>query len=527
MVGFSLMNTSSCSASVRPPNTSTTAAVTTGMTGSRRSIQNRTPIDTAIATMNAAVAKKMPSRAFATKNRINGPHSMRSRSGEILPRDASPVGAESMVPQMIAGGHRNKVRPAGPRLRPRRPPAYLLRLPGAGKPETPVTTALMPTYDRADVAFERGAGAYVRDTAGRRYLDFSGGVAVLSLGHCHPHLVEALRAQAERLWHTSNLFRVPGQERLARRLVECSFADTVFFANSGAEAVECGLKLVRKHFDAVGDPDRYRVLTFEGGFHGRTLAAVSAGRKARHLAGFEPAVEGFDQAPWGDLDAARAAVTDRTAAILVEPVQGEAGVRVPPAGFLRGLRSLCDERGVLLFLDEVQTGIGRTGRLFAHEHEGVTPDVMAVAKGLGGGFPIGACLATRDAAVGMTPGSHGSTFGGNPLAMAVGNAVLDVVLAEGFLEGVRSVAADARRRLAPLVDAGAGVFSELRASGLLLGLRCRPPHAEVAGRLRALGLLVAVAGDDVIRLAPPLIVGEAEIGEASALLADVAGARPS
>ena len=383
-----------------------------------------------------------------------------------------------------------------------------------------MTAAVMPTYARADLAFEYGEGAYLYDATGRRYLDFSGGVAVLSLGHCHPRLVEALREQSGRLWHTSNLFQAPGQERLARRLVERTFADTVFFANSGAEAVECGLKLVRKHFDAVGEPHRYRVLTFEGGFHGRTLATVSAGRNPRHLAGFEPAVEGFDQVPWGGLAAARAAVTDETAAILVEPVQGEAGVRTPPEGFLRGLRQLCDERGLLLFLDEVQTGIGRTGTFFAYEGEGVTPDVLAVAKGLGGGFPVGACLATERAAVGMVAGSHGSTFGGNPLAMAVGNAVLDVVLADGFLAGVRAKAAAFVASLSPL--AGGSVFSELRSSGLLIGLLCRGPSTEVAARLREMGVLVALAGGNVVRLAPPLIVGQAELDEASTALAAVA-----
>ena len=251
-----------------------------------------------------------------------------------------------------------------------------------------MTSALMPTYARADAAFARGEGVYLFDDAGGRVLDFSGGIAVLSLGHCHPHLVAALQRQAATLWHTSNLFRIPGQERLAERLAAHSFADAVFLANSGAEAVECGLKLVRRHADASGAPERYRVLTFEGAFHGRTLATIAAGGQAKHLAGFGPPVDGFDQAPFGDLGAARRAIGDRTAAILVEPVQGEAGVRVPPPGFLRGLRELCDEYGLLLFVDEVQTGIGRTGRLFAHEWEDVTPDVMALAKGLGGGVSL-------------------------------------------------------------------------------------------------------------------------------------------
>lgn len=387
-----------------------------------------------------------------------------------------------------------------------------------------MTTALMPTYARADTAFQRGEGVYLFDSAGRRYLDFSGGVAVLSLGHCHPQLVEALCKQAETLWHTSNLFRIPGQERLAARLAEHSFADVVFFANSGAEAVECGLKLVRKYHDETGQPDRYRVITFEGAFHGRTLATIAAGRQAKHLAGFGPAMDGFDLVPYGDLGAARAAVTDETAAVLVEPVQGEAGVRVPPAGFLRGLRKLCDDEGLLLFLDEVQTGLGRTGRLFAHEWEGIAPDVMAVAKGLGSGFPIGACLATEPAAVGMTAGSHGSTFGGNPLAMAVGNAVLDVVLADGFLDGVRALAGAFAQKLAPLADKNNSMFNELRGTGLLLGLRCGPENTGVATGLRERGLLVAGAGDNVVRLLPPLIADEAHLDEAVTVLAQAAEA---
>ena len=382
-----------------------------------------------------------------------------------------------------------------------------------------MTSALMPTYARADAAFARGEGAILYDDAGRRMLDFSGGVAVLSLGHCHPHLVAALQQQAAKLWHTSNLFRIPGQERLAERLTGHSFADSVFFANSGAEAVECGLKLVRRFADAAGAPARTRVLACEGAFHGRTLATIAAGGQAKHLAGFGPPMDGFDHVPFGDLDAARRAISDRTAAILVEPVQGEAGVRVPPDGYLRGLRELCNEYGLLLFVDEVQTGIGRTGRLFAHEWEDVTPDVMALAKGLGGGFPIGACLATAAAARPMTAGSHGSTFGGNPLAMAVGNAVLDVVLADGFLARVRDLADMLAREVAPLVRDG-GTFREWRAAGLLAGLVCGPENQRVAADLRARGLLVAPAGDNVVRLLPPLTVEESELAEAARILAD-------
>ena len=382
--------------------------------------------------------------------------------------------------------------------------------------------SVMPTYARADLAFERGEGPYLYDAAGKAWLDFAGGIAVVSLGHAHPHLVAALQDQAGRLWHTSNLYRIPGQERLADRLTERSFADRVFFANSGAEAVECGLKLVRKFHDANGNPDRWRVVTFEGAFHGRTLATLAAGGQDKHLAGFEPAVPGFDHVPWGDLEAARAAVTPETAAILVEPVQGEAGARTPPPGFLRGLRKLCDERGILLFLDEVQTGIGRTGRLFAYEWEGIAPDVVAIAKGLGGGFPIGACLATAAAAAPMTAGSHGSTFGGNPLAMAVGNAVLDVVLAPGFLDGVRTVAGRLGQGLGAVVAAHPGVYTELRGTGLLLGLVCGPPNGDVAAALRGHGLLVARAGDNVVRLLPPLNIGPEHVDAALAAL-DAAG----
>ena len=384
-----------------------------------------------------------------------------------------------------------------------------------------VYPALMPTYARAPIAFERGAGAYLFDTNGRRYLDFAAGVAVVSLGHCHPHLVAALTKQAETLWHTSNLYRIPAQERLATRLVEHSFADQVFFCNSGAEAVECGLKIVRRYQDLSGRPHRYRVITFAGAFHGRTLATLAAGGQEKHLAGYDPRVEGFDQVPYGDLDATRRAITDETAAILVEPLQGEAGARVPPPGFLRALRKLCDEHNLVLFLDEVQTGIGRTGRLFAHEWENVRPDLMAVAKGLGGGFPIGACLAIEPLAAVMTAGSHGSTFGGNPLAVAVGNAVLDVVLGEGFLEQVRRTAGALNQRLAPLAAEYPSVIAELRGTGLLIGLRAQGAASSQAALITALrddGLLVAPAGDNVVRLVPPLTIDETHIEEAGVIL---------
>lgn len=382
----------------------------------------------------------------------------------------------------------------------------------------------MSTYARAPIAFERGEGAYLFDGAGRRYLDFAAGVAVVSLGHCHPHLVAALHVQAETLWHTSNLYRIAGQERLAARLVEHSFADKAFFCNSGAEAVEGGLKMVRRYHDETGHPERYRVITFAGAFHGRTLATLAAGGQAKHLAGYDPRVEGFDQVPYGDIEATRRAITKDTAAILVEPLQGEAGARVPPSGFLRALRRWCDEHGLLLFLDEVQTGVGRTGRLFAYEWEGIKPDLMAVAKGLGGGFPIGAVLATDAVAAVMTAGSHGSTFGGNLLAVAVGNAVLDVVLGDGFLEGVRRIAGALSQRLAPLASEYPSVIAELRGSGLLLGLRAQGEaknHAALIEGLRNGGLLVAPAGDNVVRLVPPLVIDESHVDEAGRILESV------
>ncbi|MGA8885036.1 MAG: aspartate aminotransferase family protein, partial [Pseudolabrys sp.] len=293
---------------------------------------------------------------------------------------------------------------------------------------------LLPTYARVDLAFERGEGAWLFTAAGERYLDFTAGVAVNALGHAHPHLVKALTEQAHKVWHVSNLYRIPEGEKLADRLCAASFADTVFFQNSGAEALECAIKMARKYQSASGKPERYRLITFEGAFHGRTLATIAAAGNKKYLEGFGPPIDGFDQAPFGDLDAVKRAIGPETAGILIEPIQGEGGVRVAAPNFLRALRQLCDQHDLLLIFDEVQTGIARTGEMFAYERSGITPDVMALAKALGGGFPIGACLATAEASKGMTVGSHGSTFGGNPLAMAVANAVLDVVLADGFIE---------------------------------------------------------------------------------------------
>jgi acetylornithine/N-succinyldiaminopimelate aminotransferase len=377
-----------------------------------------------------------------------------------------------------------------------------------------MTDHVLPTYARAPVAFERGEGVRVYTPEGEEYLDFGAGVAVTSLGHAHPHLVQALTEQAQMLWHTSNLYQMPGQEKLARRLADASFADKVFFTNSGAEALECSIKMARKCQAAAGHPGKFRLVTFEGAFHGRTLATIAAGGQAKYLEGFGPKVEGFDQVAFGSLGAARAAIGPETAGILVEPVQGEGGIRPAPHDFLRGLRTLCDEHGLLLVYDEVQTGIGRTGKLFAYEWSGVAPDIMAIAKGIGGGFPLGACLATERAARGMTAGTHGSTFGGNPLATAVGNAVLDVVLAPGFLDSVQKRALALKQRLAELKDSHPDVIEDIRGAGLMMGIKCRVANTEFQAAALDQHLLTIGAGDNVVRLLPPLIVTDADIVEA-------------
>lgn len=381
-----------------------------------------------------------------------------------------------------------------------------------------MTSALYPTYARADIAFTGGEGPWLFAENGDRYLDFASGVAVLSLGHEHPHLVATLKAAAEKPWHVSNLYRIPQAERLAQRLVDATFADVVFFANSGAEAVECAIKTARKYHAANGAPERYRLITFEGAFHGRTLATIAAGGNPKYLEGFGPPVDGFDQIPFADFDALEAAISDETAGVLLEPVQGEGGLRVFSAEFLKKLRALCDARGLLLVLDEVQCGVGRTGKFLACEHAGVAPDIVALAKGLGGGFPIGACLATREAAKGMTLGAHGSTFGGNPLAAAVGGAVLDVVLAEGFLPRVARLGALLRQRLAELNDRYPAIIETVRGEGLMFGVKTRGPNGDFAAAARAEGLLTVLAGDNVVRLLPPLIIDETHIVEAAARL---------
>lgn len=386
---------------------------------------------------------------------------------------------------------------------------------------------VMPTYNRVDLDLDRGEGSWLIDRQGTRYLDFAAGIAVNALGHCHPHLVAALTEQAGKMWHCSNIFTPPGQVRLAQRLVDATFADTVFFTNSGVEAWECGVKLVRKHFSNKGQPQRWRIITVPQAFHGRTLTAISAAKQEKMTAGFGPLVDGFDQAPWGDLDAMRAAIGPETAAIHLEPIQGEGGIRVASDDYLRGLRGLCDEFGLLLYLDEIQSGMGRSGRLFAHEWADVRPDVMSVAKGIGGGFPLGACLATADAAAGMGPGTHGTTYGGNPLAMAVGNAVMDLVATEDFLGTVRARSQQLLGGLGELVENHPSIFAEARGMGLLVGLRCQPEvgNLELIRRLRTDHKLIAVgAGDNVVRLLPPLNVSAEEVDMALQRLAAAAEA---
>ena len=382
--------------------------------------------------------------------------------------------------------------------------------------------ALLPTYARNELAFERGEGAYLFATNGRKYLDFASGIAVTALGHCHPRLVKALIEQGQKLWHTSNLFQIPEQQRLGERLVENTFADTVFFGNSGAEAVELAIKMVRKYHDETGNPGKYRVIGCNGSFHGRTLATLAAAGNEKYLKGFEPTVDGFDHVPFENMNELRAKITGETAAILVEPVQGEGGVRAGSDQYLRQLRDVCDEYRLLLVFDEIQCGMGRTGKLFAYEWPDVKPDVMTVAKALGGGFPVGACLATEKAAQGMKAGTHGSTFGGNPLAMALGNAVLDVMLEPKFLEQVRRVGGYFHGKLEGLVAKHPGIYVEVRGKGLLTGLRCEVPNTEVCDKLRAAGMVTATAGDNVIRLLPPLIAEERHIDEAIGFLDGVA-----
>ena len=377
-----------------------------------------------------------------------------------------------------------------------------------------MSSTIMPTYARAPLAFSEGKGCWLTEEGGEQYLDFGGGIAVALLGHAHPKLVSTLKRQAERLWHASNLYRIPDQERLGAMLVEHSFADKVFFANSGAEANEAAVKLARRYWFTRGESERYEIITLEKAFHGRTLGMISAVGSEKLTEGFGPLSPGFVQVPPDDLEAMKAAISERTAAILVEPVLGEGGIVPLSDQYMRFLRATCDEHGLLLLMDEVQCGMGRTGRLFAHEWSGITPDVMAIAKGIGGGFPIGACLATKEAASGMVAGTHGSTFGGNPLACAVGIAVMEVVVDEDFLATVRRRARDARQCLESIVASHSEIFEEVRGTGLMLGLKCKVSNADFVAAGYDQKLLTVPAGDNVVRLLPPLNVSSAEMSEA-------------
>jgi acetylornithine/N-succinyldiaminopimelate aminotransferase len=385
-------------------------------------------------------------------------------------------------------------------------------------------SALMPNFSRADIAFDHGQGAWLFDTQGRRYLDFGAGIATSSLGHGHPHLVQAIAGQAAKVIHVSNLYRVPQAEQLAARFVAASFADSVFFCNSGAEANEGLIKAIRKAQSDAGHPERTRIICFEGAFHGRTLATISATGNPKYLAGFGKPVEGFDHVPFNNLNALRAAITAETAGILVEPIQGEGGIRAAQAQFLRDLRTTCDEFGLFLGFDEVQTGMGRTGKLFAHQWTDVEPDVATLAKGIGGGFPMAALLAKERVAKALVPGSHGTTFGGGPLACAAGNAVLDVILADGFLEQMLDVAAYLHAGLEKLVARHGGVFTDVRGTGLLLGLKCAVPNGDVQNEALKQGLLTVAAGENVLRLIPPLIITRDECDAAITLLDNTASA---
>ena len=395
-----------------------------------------------------------------------------------------------------------------------------LGVPGGTTPaapeKCPPSSAVMSTYARQDLVFARGEGSWLYTTSGERYLDFGSGVAVNSLGHAHPRLVAALTAQAAKLWHTSNLYRVEGQEDLAKRLCELTFAERVFFCNSGAEACEGAIKIARRYHFVSGRPERNRIITFKGAFHGRTLATLAAGGNEKYLEGFGPEAGGFDHVEFGDHDALNAAIGPETAAIMIEPIQGEGGVRSVPPQCLRGIRELCDKHGLLFVLDEVQSGAGRTGKLFAHEWAGITPDIMAVAKGIGGGFPVGAILATIEAAKGMTPGTHGSTFGGNPLAMSVASAVIDVMTEHGFLDAVQAKSLRLKQSLASIKDRFPLVVEDVRGAGLLAGLKLKEAvtPAQVVKAAITEKLLLVAAGDNTVRVIPPLTVLDEEIADA-------------
>ena len=374
--------------------------------------------------------------------------------------------------------------------------------------------SVLPTYNRAPLNFVKGEGSWLIEADGRRFLDLGSGIAVNALGHAHPALVAALTEQAGALWHVSNLYQIPQQQALADKLVAATFADTVFFTNSGTESCELAVKMARKYWYDKGQTERTEIITFSGSFHGRSSAGIAAAGSEKMIKGFAPILGGFTHIDWGDHEALKAAVSDRTAAILIEPVQGEGGIRPLPDQCLKGLRALCDEHGILLILDEVQCGVGRTGRLFAHEWAGITPDIMMVAKGIGGGFPLGAVLATEEAASGMTAGTHGSTYGGNPLGCAVGCAVMDHVADPAFLAEVNRKAGLLRQKLEGLVAAHPDVFEEVRGLGLMLGLKCKPAPAEVVKAGYAAEVVTVPAADNVVRLLPPLTISDEEIAEA-------------
>jgi acetylornithine/N-succinyldiaminopimelate aminotransferase len=375
-------------------------------------------------------------------------------------------------------------------------------------------SSVLPTYNRAPLSFVKGEGSWLIEEDGRRFLDLGAGIAVNALGHAHPDLVKALTDQAQKVWHVSNLYKIPEQQKLADQLVEHTFADTVFFTNSGTEACELAVKMARKYWYEKGHPEKTDIITFDGSFHGRSSAGIAAAGSEKMVKGFGPILPGFVHLPWNDKTALDAAITDTTGAILIEPVQGEGGIRPLPDADLKALRQLCDDKGLLLILDEVQCGMGRTGKLFAHEWAGITPDIMMVAKGIGGGFPLGAVLATEEAASGMTAGTHGSTYGGNPLACAVGSAVMDHVSDPAFLENVRAQAGALRQKLESLVATHPDVFEEVRGSGLMLGLKCRKPNIDVVNAGYAQQVITVPAGDNVIRLLPPLNITEDDIAEA-------------
>lgn len=374
--------------------------------------------------------------------------------------------------------------------------------------------SILPTYNRAPLNFVKGEGCWLIEDDGRRFLDLGSGIAVTLLGHAHPALVTALTDQANALWHVSNLYQIPGQQALADQLVEHTFADTVFFTNSGTEAAELAIKMARKYWFDQGQTDRIDIVAFEGCFHGRSTAAIAASGADKMVKGFGPVLPGFTQVPFGDHDGLRAAVSDKTAAILVEPVQGEGGIMPLPDVCLKGLRDLCDDTGALLIADEVQCGMGRTGKLFAHEWAGITPDIMMVAKGIGGGFPLGAVLATEGAASGMVVGTHGSTYGGNPLAMAVGNAVMKIVADDAFLADVNRKAGALRQKLEGLIVAHPDVFDTVRGSGLMLGIKCKPSNIDVVNAGYEAGVITVPAADNVIRLLPALTITDDDIAEA-------------